>query len=218
MASPPKPPQLNTLHLDDLADGSPDELRPRTTLTGMSLAVESSSPADLTDARLDGVRFERLVVPELRMRGAGLLETAFDAVDSPVLDAAGTDWSDVSLSGRVGALTAYDSSLRSVHFTGCRLGFVNLRGSELLDVEFTDCSIDELDLGDSRCRRVRFTDTRITSLEVPRATLMDVDLRGAALSSVSGVDHLSGATITPAQALQLAPLLAAHLGIRISGE
>jgi hypothetical protein len=65
---------------------------------------------------------------------------------------------------------------------------------------------------------VRFTDTRITSLEVPRATLMDVDLRGAALSSVSGVDHLSGATISPAQALQLAPLLAAHLGIRISGE
>ncbi|MDR6198480.1 uncharacterized protein YjbI with pentapeptide repeats [Microbacterium sp. SORGH_AS428] len=218
MATPPKPPQLNTLHLDDLADGSPEQLRPGTTLTGVSLAVERHSPVDLTDARVDGVRFDRLAVPELRLRGAGLLEVALDAVDVPVMDAARTDWSDARLSGRIGALTAYDSSLRSVHFIGCRLGFVNLRGSELLDVQFTDCSIDELDLGETRCRRVRFTDTRIASLEVPRAVLVDVDLRGATLSTVGGVGHLSGATITPEQALQLAPLLAAHVGISISDD
>lgn len=218
MAASPKPPQLNKLHLDDLADGSGDQLRPGSTLVGMSLAVERHSPTDLTDARLDGVRVEPFVVPELRMRGAGLLEVVFDALDVPVIDAAGTDWSDARLSGRIGALTAYDSSLRSIHFIGCRLGFVNLRGSELLDVQFTDCAIDELDLADARCRRVRFTDTRIASLEVPRAVLVDVDLRGAALSAISGVGQLSGATITRDQALQLAPLLAAHVGLSISDD
>ncbi|GAB3154051.1 pentapeptide repeat-containing protein [Microbacterium neimengense] len=218
MAPPPKPPQLNLLHLDDLADGSRTQLRAGAMLTGMSLTVETHSPADLTDARLDGVRFDRFVAPELRLRGAGLLEVALDALDVPVMDAARTDWSDARLSGRVGALTAYDSSLRSVHFLGCRLGFVNLRGSELLDVQFTDCSIDELDLGEARCRRMRFTDTRIASLEVPRAVLVDVDLRHAELSAVSGVGQLSGATITHEQALQLAPLLAAHVGLSIAGD
>lgn len=218
MPSAPKPPQLNTLHLDDLADGRPEELHPGATLTGRSLAIDHRSPVDLTDARLDGVCFDRFVAPELRLRGAGLLEVALDALDVPVVDAARTDWADARLSGRVGALTAYDSSLRSIHFTGCRLGFVNLRGSELLDVQFTDCSIDELDLGETRCRRVRFTDTRIASLEVPRASFTDVDLRGATLSAVSGVGHLSGATITQEQALQLAPILAAHVGISISDD
>ncbi|UIN29295.1 pentapeptide repeat-containing protein [Microbacterium binotii] len=218
MPSAPKPPQLNTLHLDDLADGRPEEVGPGATLTGRSLAIDHRSPVDLTDARLDGVRFDRFVAPELRLRGAGLLEVALDAVDVPVVDAARTDWSDARLSGRVGALTAYDSSLRSVHFTGCRLGFVNLRGAELLDVQFTDCSIDELDLSETRCRRVQFTDTRIASLELPRASLTDMDLRGAALSAVSGIGHLSGATISHEQALQLTPLLAAHVGISISDE
>ena len=218
MAFPPAPPQLNTLHLDDLAEGSPGQLRAGAAVTGVRVTVERHSPTDLTDARLDGVRFGRFAVPELHMRGAGLLEVAFDALDVPVMDAAGTDWSDAHLSGRIGALTAYDSSLRSIHFIGCRLGFVNLRGSELLDVQFTDCAIDELDLADARCRRVRFTDTRIASLELPRAVLADVDLRGAALSSVAGVGQLSGATITHDQAQQLAPLLAAHVGLSISDD
>lgn len=218
MASPPKPPQLNTLHLSDLTEGSLEQLRPSATLTGIGLVVDHRFPVDLTDARLDGVHFDRFVAPELRLRDAGLLEVALDAVDVPVMDAARTDWSDARLSGRVGALTVYDSSLRSVHFTGCRLGFVNLRGSELLDVQFTDCSIDELDLGETRCRRVRFINTRIASLEVPRAVLVDVDLRGATLSAVSGIGHLSGATITHDQAFQLTPLLAAHAGISVSDD
>lgn len=218
MAFTPKPPQLSELHLDDVAEGAPGELRPGASLTGVSLTLESASPTDLTDVRLDGVRFDRLVTPELRLKGAGLLEVALDALDVPVLDAARTDWSEARLSGRVGALSLYDSSLRNVHFIGCRLGFVNLRGSELLDVQFTDCTIDELDLGEARCRRVRFTGTRITSLDVPRAALIDVDLRGAVLSSVSGLGHLAGATVTRDQALQLAPLLAEHVGIAVDGD
>ena len=51
-------------------------------------------------------------------------------------------------------MEAYESELRSVHFVGCKLSFVNLRGAELLDVAFTDCVIEELDLGQSKVRRV----------------------------------------------------------------
>ena len=47
------------------------------------------------------------------------------------------------------------------------------------------------------------------------ARLTDVDLSGARLSTIVGIESLRGATISAAQMLDLAPLLAAHLGLRV---
>ncbi|MEY7980220.1 pentapeptide repeat-containing protein, partial [Streptomyces pilosus] len=45
-----------------------------------------------------------------------------------------------------------------------------------------------------------------------------VDLRGAAALEIArGVDRLSGAVVSTAQLLDLAPVLAAELGIRVEG-
>lgn len=47
---------------------------------------------------------------------------------------------------------------------------------------------------------------------------MDVDLRAAAeLDIARGVDRLAGAVISTAQLLDLAPVLAAALGVRVEG-
>ena len=45
-----------------------------------------------------------------------------------------------------------------------------------------------------------------------------MDLTGARVAAVRGVEGLRGALVAPDQLLDLAPLLAAHLGIRVRGH
>jgi len=47
------------------------------------------------------------------------------------------------------------------------------------------------------------------------ARLADVDLRGADLAALEGVESLRGATGTAAQVLELAPVFAAAAGLRV---
>lgn len=78
-----------------------------------------------------------------------------------------------------------------------------------------DCTIDELDLGDTELRSVRFEGCAIDDLSLEGSRLVDVDLTGVRLGVVRGIAGLRGGTIAPGQLLDLAPLLAAHLGIRV---
>jgi uncharacterized protein YjbI with pentapeptide repeats len=102
-----------------------------------------------------------------------------------------------------------------VRVSHCKLGYLNFRSAQLVDVEFVDCTIDELDFGGARATRVAFTNTSIGLLDVARATLLDFDLRGAEFRSIRGVDGLRGATITELQLVELAPIIAGQLGIRL---
>lgn len=183
-------------------------------------------PADLADgdsdkltanADLEAVRFRGLSADALDLRSARLREVELDQVNLPVVRAARGQWRDVRVSGRLGSLEAYEAQWRSVHFVGCKLSFVNLRGAELLDVAFTDCIVEELDLLDARARRVRLRETRVGHLSLREGELRDVDLRGAELESIDGVRHLRGATVSPVQLTLMAPLLADALGIQVAG-
>ncbi len=102
-----------------------------------------------------------------------------------------------------------------MHFVGCKLSYVNLRGAELVDVAFTDCTIEELDLVNARLLRVSLPGTRVEHLNVRHSELRDVDLRGARLSAIDGVMELRGAVISAEQLTLLAPLLADALGMTV---
>jgi uncharacterized protein YjbI with pentapeptide repeats len=168
-------------------------------------------------ADLEAVRFEGVRADDVDLRNARMREVVLEGVDLTVVRAAGSEWRDVRVSGRVGSLEVYESEWRSVHFVDCKLGFVNLRGAELLDVVFTDCVVGELDLLDARVRRLAFRETRLDHLTVRDGQLQDVDLRGAELATVDGVSHLRGVTVSPDQLTLMAPLLAEALGVRVEG-
>jgi uncharacterized protein YjbI with pentapeptide repeats len=104
-----------------------------------------------------------------------------------------------------------------VRFRGVKLDFLNLRGATLQDVVFEDCLLGEVDVADASLTDVDFTG-RVDSLSVRNATLARVDLSGATLQTLSGLDHLRGAIISAAQLLDLAPLLADHLGIAVRDD
>ncbi len=59
-------------------------------------------------------------------------------------------------------------------------------------------------------------DCALKGADFGKATLKDVDLRGAApLEIARGLERLSGAVISTGQLLDLAPALAAAVGIRV---
>ena len=213
MKSKVQQPKLGSITLGTLQDGDPDLLVPRTELHSARFSDLILDELELANAHLDGVHFDGLSADRAALAGTSLTEAVLARVNIPVLDAPRSRWTDVEISGRIGAFTAYESSLRSIHFIGCKLSFVNLRASDLLDVAFTDCSIEELDLGGAKCRRVQLTNTQIGTLDVRQAKLVDVDLRGADRRKIAGLEHLRGATVTPDQVAMLAPLFADHMGL-----
>ena len=96
-----------------------------------------------------------------------------------------------------------------------RSNLLDLRGATLVNVVFEDCVIDELDLSGAEVRTMRLPGTTIGTLTVEEARLDGLDLTGGRIARAR-VGSLRGATVTPAQLLDLAPLLAAHLGIEVS--
>lgn len=166
--------------------------------------------------RLSSARVVDLAATDWRAPGAALVDTQLERVDLVSWSAVEGQWRNVEVrQSRIGSLELYDSVWDGVHFVGCKLGFLNLRGATLRDVAFTDCTIDELDLMRTSATRMAFDGSRIARLEPAGSKLTDVDLRGAQLSDLASVEGLRGATVTVDQLLDLAPLLAARLGIRV---
>jgi uncharacterized protein YjbI with pentapeptide repeats len=75
-----------------------------------------------------------------------------------------------------------------------------------------------MDFGAARLHTVSFVDCGVQELNVSEATLVKVDLSGARLKTLIGIENLRGAIISHEQLLDLAPLLAAQLGVTVLPE
>jgi uncharacterized protein YjbI with pentapeptide repeats len=169
-----------------------------------------------TRRRIDASLVSGLSGRSWRARGLTLTDTRLERIDLLSIAAPEAGWRDVEVrASRIGSLELYDANLRRVSFVGCKLGFMNLRGADLADVAFTDCVLEDLDLMRTTASRVALTGCRIERLEVSHASLSDVDLRGAELADISGLEGLRGVTVSIDQLLDLAPVLAGRLGIRV---
>lgn len=212
-----RPPSVDTLRLAGLEDAEATVLARDASLEGIRIASGELDGRDLADLSTSECRLESLSLRGSSLARARFGETQFVRLDAPALDAAHSSWRFCELDGcRIGSGDLYDSSWQSVRFRDCKLGYLNLRGAELNDVEFVDCRIDELDLQGAKVRRLAFTRCRLTTLVVRQAALQDIDLRGAELAEIQGVDNLSGVVVSGDQLYDLAPLLAAHLGITVA--
>lgn len=65
-------------------------------------------------------------------------------------------------------------------------------------------------------RRLGFRNCTVETLVLTGATLKDVDLRGAELRHITGIDYLRGATVSPLQLQELAAHLAEQMGISVA--
>ncbi len=158
-------------------------------------------PGTITAGNLAASVWRGTRVAAVRLAGTGLVRS---------------QWTDVELTGC--ALSGCDLSgaqLRRVRFSDCVLDSVNLRAAVLREVVLADCRVRDLDLGSARLDDVRWPGSRVERLDLSFAHLSGVDLRGATVDLARGLDRLRGAIIDHGQLIDLAPALAAHLGLSV---
>lgn len=212
----PAPPRLHDLHLPELADGASTTIHPYGSYEALAFTGDDLTGADLSDIGFSDCSFTALNTHELELTSARIADSQLSRLDIPTVAAAYARFRNTVLEhSRLGVLQCIEGTWDAVHVRGAKLGYLSLRGATVRDVLFTDCVIGELDLTGARVERLAFTDSELSTLDVSGATLRDVDLRRLDLAEITGLSHLRGATIDHLQLQQLAPQLAAHLGIDV---
>ncbi|MBL1081829.1 pentapeptide repeat-containing protein [Streptomyces actinomycinicus] len=180
--------------------------------------------ADLAGHDGVGARFMDCAVTGCAVDGTALgrarvLDSVLTGLRGVGTQLAESTFRDVELvEPRLGGTQLHGAVLERVVIRGGKIDFLNLREARLTDVVFESCVLIEPDFAGARLERVEFVDCALKGADFGGAALKDVDLRGAApLEIVRGLDRLSGAVVSPAQLLDLAPVLAAELGIRVEG-
>lgn len=149
-----------------------------------------------------------------RLRRARFLEVWGREMRFVGTDLAETSWQDGTLLGSVAAgAQVYSAELTRVVFQGCKLDAVNFRTAKLTDVTFDNCLLRNVDFGGATMTRVRFPDCKLSKVDLTKVTLDQVDFRGAQLDLALDPGSMRGAIIGPDQLFDLAPMLAAALGI-----
>ncbi|WP_369046193.1 pentapeptide repeat-containing protein [Sinomonas sp. P10A9] len=209
-------PRLDPLDLSDLVQGFGGDVEPGRRTEGLAFEDVDLAGRQLEASTFSECLFQDVTAHDAGLRSVSFVDCRFVRLSAPSLPAPRSRWRGVEIeASRIGSAELYDGDLSGVLVTGCKLGYVNLRGAKLQDVKFVDCVIDELDLGGATATRVAFEETRVDALDTTGATLEHVDLRGARLHRVAGVDGLRGATLSSVQAVELAELMAERLGIDV---
>ncbi|PTH86517.1 hypothetical protein C9J60_19980 [Streptomyces sp. A244] len=195
------------------------ELEPDGDYDGLELREADFTGQDGSGARFMDCALTGCALDETRLRHARVLDSVFSGVRGVGTDLAEATLRDVELTdARLGGPQLHGAVLERVLVRGGKIDYLNLRTARLRDVVFEGCVLVEPDFGGARLERVEFVDCVLKGADFHAATLTDVDLRGAASLEISrGLDRLSGAVISTAQLLDLAPVLAAQWGIRVEG-
>ncbi|MFN2462829.1 MAG: pentapeptide repeat-containing protein [Candidatus Dormibacteria bacterium] len=108
-----------------------------------------------------------------------------------------------------------EATLTGVAFENCTLELSNLRYGRLARVKFERCALEKVDFAHAQLADVRFVGSRLEGADLRGAKLDAVDLCGSHLRGLQGLASLRGATIDTGQLVELAPDLAADLGISV---
>ena len=213
----PVAPKISSLRLGDLEEGDTDALMPGDTEDRRRFAEPTVKGRDLSGITFSECELAGWEVRDAIFTESAFLETRISALFATGFRASRSTFRQVEVDdARIGAVELMDAKLRSVVFTDVRLGFVNLRGAGLTDVVFRGCMLDGIDAGDASLTRVAFEDCTAGEIDVSRAKLQHVDLRGLQVERIRGLDGIAGATMSHLQAVGLAEVFAAHLGIHVT--
>ena len=208
--------QEGQLRLPDLTSFEGDLLRVRGDYDAIDFVDRDFMGQDASDARFLECRLERCCLDGLLMRRARIVGSLLEAVHGSSVDFSDSTWRDSRVSGgRLGAVTLAGATWTGIRVCGSKLGFVNLAGARLDDVVFEECEIGGLDARSAQMRSIAFVDCTMDELNVAGASLSKVDLSGARLRSLVGVESLRGAIVSHEQLVDLAPLLAAQVGLEV---
>lgn len=212
------PPRLPDLVLPELEPYERGELEPEGDYDTQEFIGSDFAAGDGRGARFLECALRDVGLDEARLGDARLLSCVLEQVRGVGTQLAGAQLRDVELiQARLGGVQLHAATLERVRVVGGKIDFLNLRQSKLQDVTFEGCVLLEPDFAGATLRRVSFVDCDLRQASFSQATLKDVDFRGAStLDIADGFDRLAGAVVTTTQLLDLAPALAARLGIIVT--
>jgi uncharacterized protein YjbI with pentapeptide repeats len=182
-------------HFDRLDLGQPDA-------AGSRFLECAFTQVSIQEGQLRRARFTDVWLRDVRLISTTLAESS---------------WAGAQITGSVAAgVEAFAARLRGVSLRGCKLDSVNFRDAVLADVTFDDCVLSDVDFSGAALTRTVFRDSRLTRTNLARVTMDEVDLRGAELGITVDPTCLRGAIVTTAQLMDLAPLLAASMGLTVA--
>ncbi|MGO2747447.1 pentapeptide repeat-containing protein [Microbacterium sp.] len=190
--------------------------------------VEPSRGADLLQASLDLAGAISLAHSSLEQCRLTADADSIDLTGATLLDVDATDL-------RVASMTLRNAGIRRLRITGGRIGTLDLSGTRIDELGIRDVRIDYLTFGGAKGSDILIADSTIGTLDLPQAELTrvrfdncrsgevdprglrakDVDLRGLDADAFIDANSLRGTTLTTFQVQQLAPVIAAGLGIQI---
>ena len=97
----------------------------------------------------------------------------------------------------------------------CRVDLAAFTSATLERVTFEGCRMTQSDLQDAACESVRFLGCDLSECDLSDARFRRSELRGCELRDLHGVERLRGVGLEWGDLLDLAPALAAALGIRL---
>ncbi|MER7759617.1 pentapeptide repeat-containing protein [Streptomyces sp. NPDC097619] len=184
--------------------------------------VDGAHYEDLDGGRL---RLVESALSEVTLTGGRYRRARLDSVWCRGLRAVGTDlaetaWLDVDCAaGLFAGIQLHGAELRRVVFRNCKFDSVNFRAARLREVAFVDCLLRDADFAGAALNDVVFPGSTLESVRLDGAGLAKTDLREArALGITSGFEALRGAVISTPQLFDLAPSLAAHLGLTVKDD
>jgi uncharacterized protein YjbI with pentapeptide repeats len=208
----PAPPDLAPEHLEPHAEVL---LRP-------GLAIEDAEVERLgAEEEAGSGRIVHARIGSGELGAARLRDLRLVDVVAERLDAANGDWRGASLSRvelrgcRFTGLGLIEATLEDIVLDDCKLDLANFRGARLERVVFRDCVLTAADFGGATLEGVRFDHCHLEETDFNGTGLADVDLRGSDLRLGGDVAALRGAIIGTGQAIDLAPRMAASLGLRV---
>ena len=209
-------PRLTPVRLENLTDVAEPDFQRGGRYDGARYSRVAADGLDLGGADFIDCEFQGAAFNEAQLRGSTFRDCILEELYAPVFLAARSTWREVEIrNARLGSAELYESGWQSVRINGGKLDFLNLRGAKLTDVLISDCIINELDLGSAIGTRVALKNCTIGSLDFAGAKLQDFDIRGTELRGISGLGSLGGVVIDDVQLALLAPLLAAHVGLKV---
>ncbi|MGW5401603.1 pentapeptide repeat-containing protein [Streptomyces sp. NPDC003952] len=184
---------------------------------GLELVEVDLAGGDGRGARFMDCALRRCVLDETGLAKVRILDSVLDGVRGVGTDLSEASLRDVELlDARLGGVQLHGAVLERVLVRGGKIDYLNLRTARLKDVVFEECVLVEPDFGGAVLERVEFRDCELRGVDFTGARMGDVDLRGVrALSIARGVEALAGAVISAGQLFELAPAMAAQLGVRV---
>ncbi len=211
----PVSPRVSAPDLPDRLDDGPPPVRSADLARIRWSALDArtdAAHATLSECVISESRLERL-----DLTGATLVDVEIGDVRATEIVARSARLRRVRISGgRIGTLDLADADLDEVELRGVRIDYLSLAAARISDVLIADCTVVTLDLPHASVDRLAFADARADEVDVRGLRAENLDLRGLEALSYTDPAALRGATLSLRQAEQLAPALAAALGIRLA--